>query len=453
MPTIIILIIFFGLAIAFLAYFIIKSIISPKKTSSMITLLKQGKYNASGKIAKQIIAKEPKNTDAHYCLGLSYAAEGKSELGLMEFKTVNQIGIFTKYCTEKVFRLKIAELYLRYDQPEEALKEYLLLIKLNPDEGEYYFKVGELFESRNKSDKAINYYRKALQLDGRNATAHYKLGHILYRNKKPVEAKAELELSVKLQPENYIAYFTLGKILKENHDYVAALVALEKAQREPTNKVKALVERGGCYMSMNNFEKAQSELERAVKLAENPAAPETLYGRYFLAACYEKVRNLDKAIEQWEQIYQKKPSFRDVAEKLSNYQELRTDDRIKDFVTANVKEFMAICQAMTVEMDLISQDINEIANGCQVIAIEGQSKWRAAKKMPKCLWFLRTPERVSETIVRSMQDYMKKQNINRGLIFSSSDFSRKAVEYAQNRPIDLQDKEKLQEILKKIKLS
>jgi tetratricopeptide (TPR) repeat protein len=44
-------------------------------------------------------------------------------------------------------------------------------------------------------------------------------------------------------------------------------------------KVKALVERGGCYMSMNSFDKAIPELERAIKLATNDSAAEVLYGQ------------------------------------------------------------------------------------------------------------------------------------------------------------------------------
>ena len=75
-------------------------------------------------------------------------------------------------------------------------------------------------------------------------------------------------------------------------------------------------------------------------------ASEALYGRYFLALCHEKTRNLDKAIEQWEKIYQKKASFRDVAEKLTQYQEYRTDDHMKDYLTCGKEEFAEICKAV-----------------------------------------------------------------------------------------------------------
>jgi tetratricopeptide (TPR) repeat protein len=93
------------------------------------------------------------------------------------------------------------------------------------------------------------------------ATAHYKLGALLVRMKKLVEAKVELELTLKLEPENYNAYFYIGKIIRRITTMWRPSWPSEKAQRDPTLKVKALVERGGCYMSMNSFDKAITELD------------------------------------------------------------------------------------------------------------------------------------------------------------------------------------------------
>ena len=70
--------------------------------------------------------------------------------------------------------------------------------------------------------------------------------------------------------------------------------------------------------------------------------------------------------------------------------------------------------------------------------------------MPKILRFLRVPEMISETTIRSLHEEMKKLNVSRGIILSSSNFSRKAVEYAETRPIDLINKDQLLEHLKKI---
>ncbi|MCX7787936.1 MAG: tetratricopeptide repeat protein [Spirochaetes bacterium] len=450
MPLMIIAIIILGVGIGFLAFFLIRSIIIPQKIATLETLVKQNKTAAAIRLARKMIAKDPRNVDAHYFLGLAYLAENKPELALMELKTVNSLGQFTEFCREVPFRRKIAELYTKFNQPEEALKEYLLLVKKDPNQPEYYFLIGQLFEERGKGAKAIEFYQKTIELDPKNWKAHFHLGMVLYRTKKIIESKEALEASLKLNPENFAAYFYLGRLLKENHDYTPALAAFEKAQKDPIYKTKALIERGTCFMSMNNFEKAASELERAVKTIKEGEENELLYAHYFLAYCYEKLRELERAIEHWEAIYIKKPNFKDVAEKLNQYQDLRQDDRVKDFLTVGRDEFLTQCKNMASTIGLSVQDVTEIHNGCQILGVEAQSKWRNARKIPKLLWFLRTTDPVDESAVRSLHEQMKQLNVTRGIILTSSSFSRLASEFAESRPIELWGKEKLLELLKSI---
>ncbi|MFP4564013.1 MAG: tetratricopeptide repeat protein [Spirochaetia bacterium] len=452
MPVIILLIIILGIALGVVTFFVVKSFIAPKKVANLANMLKQGKTGAVTRTAKQILAKEPRNTEAHYLLGKAYLAEDKNELALMEFKTVNQIGNYGGMCPEKQFREDIGRLFIKFNQPEEALKEYLLLIKMEPENGDYYFIAGTLFEERDKSEKALNYYRKTIQLEPRHSDAHYRLGFLLFRAKKPVEAKRELETAINLMPDNHKAYFYLGRLMKENHDYVSALHAFERAQRDPDFKVKALVERGVCYMNMQSYDSAISELERAIKLTAEDSSSETLYAKYFLAACYEKIRKIDQAVHLWEEIYTKKSSFRDVAEKLSSYQDIRADDRVKDYLTATMDQFHEICRRLTGALGLSVRDLNNIPNGCQVIAVEAESKWRNVRKVPKLIRFLRVADLIPESSIRAMHEEMKTLSVGRGIIATSSQFSRKAVDFAETRPIDLIDKDKLQNLLKKIEL-
>jgi tetratricopeptide (TPR) repeat protein len=452
MPAIIILIIIFGTAFGGITFFLIKTVIAPKRVATLLEYYRQSKYSAAIRMARQIIAKEPRNSEAHYLLGLSYLGDAKPELALMELKTVNQIGKFGGICPEVDFRKSIAALFSRYGQVEEALKEYLLLMKLEPMQADHYFHSAELFEERNKTEKALDFYRKTIEVEPRHSNAHYKLGYLLYRSKKPVEAKAELETAIKLRPDNYTAHFYLGRLMKEGHDYVAALHCFEKAQRDPDMKVKALVERGSCYMSMNNFDKAVSELERSIKLSKDEAATESLFARYFLALCYEKMRDIDHAVEQWEKIYAKKPQFRDVAEKLSQYQDLRTDDRLKDYLTVSTQEFHELCKAACTQMGLRVRDLSEIPNGCQIIAVDDDTRWRNTRKMPRLLHFLRVPEMIPESSVRSFSELMKKISVQRGIMVSSSNFSRVAMDFVESRPIDLIDKDKLQQLLKGVEM-
>ncbi|WP_028973767.1 tetratricopeptide repeat protein [Spirochaeta cellobiosiphila] len=442
-------VIVFGVAIGFFVAYIVKSLIAPKRISTLADLIKSGKTASAARIAKQIIAKEPRSLDAHYFLGKAYQMENKNELALMEYKTVNSIGNFDGMCDEKKFRNEIATLFQKFNQHEEALKEYLLLIKLEPHESEHFYNAGVLFEERNRGDKAVGYYKKALEINPRHSDSHFRLGLILYRNQRSMEAKNAFTEALKYNRENGQAHFYLGRIAKERQEYTAALKCFESSQKDPDLKIKSLIERGSCYLSIETPEKAISELERAIKLATDPKANETLYARYFLSLAYEKTRKFDEAIEQWEKIYGVKPNFKDVSQKLSSYQDLRVDDQMKDYLTAGKEHFMELCKNAVVKMGLVVQDIKEIPNGSQIIAIEGDSaKWRNTRKMPKLIRFLRIPDMIEENIIRDLHEEMKSLGANRAIIFSSSNFSRMAITFAESRPVDLMNKDKLQNYLK-----
>ncbi|HPE88107.1 MAG TPA: tetratricopeptide repeat protein [Spirochaetia bacterium] len=451
MSFVIILIVFFGIAVGVLSFFLIRMIVTPKRLSAVADLIKQGRYQAATKAVKAMLAKEPRNAAAHYYLGKIYQADGKPELALMEFKTVGDIGQFGHEIPEAEFRRLIADLYERFGQLEEALKEYILLAKGDPRNAEYFYQCARIFDERGKADVATKYARKAVELDPRHGKAHYMLGVILYKTKHPLEAKAEFELGLKFDPSNYDSYYYLGKLMKESNDYTGALLAFERAQKSPALKIKALVERGGTYMSQGSYDNAAIELERAVKLAKDDGSSEALYGRYFLSLCYEKMKNIDKAIEQWEKVYAKKPQFRDVAEKLTQYQEYRTDDRIKDYLTCGQEEFIELCKLTAMNgLNLAVRDVIPTPNGVDFITVENESdKWLGTKKMPRLLRFLRVSEQLDDSSVRSLIDNMKKLGIIRGVIVTSSGFNRSAMEFAENRSVELYHKEQLQELLKK----
>ncbi|MFP4209775.1 MAG: tetratricopeptide repeat protein [Alkalispirochaeta sp.] len=444
----IIFIIVLGLGIGFTTFYIVRNMVAPKKIARVAQLLKQNKNSAAIRTAKQLLQKDQRNPETHYLLGKAYLQDGKPELALMEYKAVNQIGIFDGTIPEVAFRREIAGLFMRFNQPDEALKEYLLLLQKDPHNGENYYQVGRLFESRNKAAKAVGYYRKAIEHQRGHGQAHLRLGLILYRAKKFTEAKQFLEKALRFQPEAYEAYYYIGRIQKESKDYAAALHSFEWSTKSPEYKAKSLIERGTAYMEMNNLERAVSELERAITYAGDPNESDALWAHYFLATCYERLRKIERAIEHWEAVYKVKPGFQDVAEKISQYQELRQDDVVKDFLTASQTDFREMCQRATAKMGFSIQSIADEPNGAKVIAVEAKTNWRNTKAMPHLIRFVRVAELIDEATVRETQEEMKSQNINRAAIVASSNFSRMAIDYAESRPIDLLNKDKLQKLLK-----
>ncbi|ADN01620.1 TPR domain protein [Spirochaeta thermophila DSM 6192] len=447
---IIIPIIIVGTGLGVFTFFLLKAILLPRRISSIAHLISQERYNQAIKMAKAIAERDPRNSEAHYLLGLAYLKTGRPELALMELKMVGRIGVFTEYCPEIQYRETIAELYKSFNQPEEALKEYLLLLKRYPEMPDYYYKCGQLFEMRNQSDRAFIYYRKAIELNPRYADAHFRLGALLYRMHKYPEARSELETALRYDPDILPAYYYLGKIYREAKEYHAALLSFEKSVRHPDYKLRSLIERGTCYLNMGDYESAIMELERAVKLSPEATNPEMLYARYFLSIAYEKRRRIEDALEQWEFIYRINPSFQDVGEKLAQYQDVHHDDRIKDFLTCNENLFLEICKSIIQAMNLAVTTIKPIPNGAEIIAVDVETKWRNTRKLPRLVRIYRTTEMIDEATVRATHEAMREQNLVRGVIVASAPFSKLAREYAETRPIDLYDKNVLQKLLQRI---
>jgi len=311
--------------IVFLIVFLVKKVILPKRAPAAADQLTKDKILKTIRTAKAVIEKDPKDAEAHYVLGKAYLADKREEQAFREYRSVSRLGIEGKNIPETEFRETIAGLYAKFHEEEEALKEYILLIKLRPENPEYYFQAGLLFSNRGRGDLAEQYLRKAVSLNHREGRYRFELGMRYYLAKKFKEAEGEFEASHKSNPADCQTLLYLGKVHKETRDFTGAIPFLEKATMEPDYKLRALVELGGCYMSLKMLDKAIPELERAVNIIVKEAEPDSLYARYFLAMCYEKKCDFIRAVVQWDKIYAQKKNFRDVGEKLTRYAEYRQE--------------------------------------------------------------------------------------------------------------------------------
>ena len=448
---IIVIVSFLAVVIISLIILIINNFVSPKKIEAIPRLLKQGKTTNAIKIAKQLLAKDPKNYLAHYYLGKAYLKENRTELAVIEYKNVNENALFGEGLDELVFRKEYSQLLLKYNQQNEALKNFLLLTKLDPHNADNFFQVGQIYEQQNRYDLALGFMQKCAMLDKKHARAHAEIGLMLYRTKQFNEAKKEIDIAIKLSPDTYSSYYYLGKILKDAKDIQGAIKSFEKAQRDPDVKQKAIIEHGSCYMMANRYDNAMVDFQRAIELDKENSQPETIYAHYFLATCYEKCRKIDKAIEQWEIIYKKNKGFRDVSAKLSEYKDLQANDYLKDYLTCSNEEFPMICKNAAIKglsLQVLSCDSTKW--GCQITGVnKSDESWMAVRKQVIMLRFYREPEPIEEQQIHDALDTMKSINSVKAFLFSSSGFNTAAKRFAENRPVELLEKQKLEAVLAK----
>ena len=439
-----------GVIFLVLIIYFVRQIWSPRKLDSIFTMLQSGMYKKAIRECQVILEKNERNHTAHFLLGKAYFLSNQMEQALLEFKYLTKINKYSDNSKEEDVRNYLAEIFLHFGQLEEAQKEFLLISRINPADFEVFFKIAKIFYERNYLENAYAYFLKSLNINNKHAESHYYLGLILYHTKKLSESVVHFNQAIQYDKMMYKANYYVGMIYKTNNNYNQAIQCFTNASRDPEFTQKSRLAKGLCFLESNDLNKAVIEFEQGLKdsIEEDNI---TLAIRYNLASCYEKMRDLSSAIEQWEKIANYKPNYSDVLEKLSIYQELRTDDHLKDFLTASNQIFEKICRDLVLSMGFdIAKFSSKSGNMVTIIATDAEGKWRNTKKSNRLIYILRENMPISEQLIRSIQEEMKTVNANRAICITSTKFSPVAQEFAAARPIDLIEKEGLADLLKKL---
>ncbi|MCS7298752.1 MAG: tetratricopeptide repeat protein [Spirochaetia bacterium] len=432
--------------------FLFRSFVQPLKLDAIKKKIDDKNYVGAIADLEEYIKKDEKNPLAHLYLADCYYMTNKRDLALVEYRQALSLGKFSNQSIEKQARYRMADIYVSLGQVEEAQKEFLLIVKMDPNDYKALYNIGKIFYERNMRDNALNYLSKAVKINSSFPDAWFYMGKIHLDANKYAEAMNAFINCVKNDPKNYEAHYNLGVIYKAMNNATKALQEFEIAERSPdTNlKLKAIYQIGLIASDNGNYDKAISEFQRALKYAteENNT---TIGIRYALASVYENRKQILEAIEQWERISQYRPNYLDVQEKLLRYSDLRMDDKLKDFVTCSTSTFEILSQKVLSELDydvIDSKVVND--NTVHMVALERSGKWSNVRQGKVFVVVTRSGEPVDDDILSLIVDKVKAIHGVKGLCITTSRFTPKAIRYAENRPVALIDRNELTKVLKKI---
>ncbi len=432
--------------------FLFRSFVQPLKLDSIKKKIDEKNYASAIADLEEYIKKDEKNPLAHLYLADCYYMTGKKDFALVEYRQALSLGKFSNQAIEKQARYRMADIYLSMGQAEEAQKEFLLIVKMDPNDYRALFNIGKIFYERNMKDNALNYLMKSVKINSSFADAWFYIGKIHLEANRYGEAMNAFINCVKNDPKNYEAHYSLGMIYKAMNNTTKALQEFEIAERSPDNnlKIKTIYQIGIIASESGNYDKAINEFQRALKYA-NEENSTTIAVRYALAGVYENRKQILEAIEQWEKIAQYRPNYMDVQEKLARYSDLRMDDKLKDFVTCSTSTFEIISQKIlsAMEYDVIdSKIIND--NLVHMVALERSGKWGAVRQGKVFVVVTRSGDPVDDDVLSFIVDKVKTLHGVKGICITTSKFTPKAIRYAENRPVVLIDRNELTKILKKI---
>ncbi|MGL4985676.1 MAG: tetratricopeptide repeat protein [Treponemataceae bacterium] len=433
-----------GIGIPIFTFLIIRALISPLKYTKIENLLEEKRIFDAIKQAKKILFVDAQDYQARLLLAKLYLAEQKDELALIELKFIMQIQDKKKLSWSKSFYIEyhkiLALVYMKLEKYNDALDEFLMLIKLEPKNAEYFFQVGKLLEKKGLYDQAALYYQQTGKIDKRHAKSFEAMGLLLLRFKKFDQARQAFETILTIDPEDMSIHYCLGQILKEEKKYPQALEAFNNALLSEELKQKAHIEKGFCFLEIDKIENAMVEFEYAVEASKKQNSKETLFSQYLLGFCYEKLEKFDHALSQWTNIYEKDKNFQNVAQKIEEYQIIKYNKKVKDFISLSNEYFIQYCLDILQEKLVFYPKKFEITPyGCKIIATHMQNAVDNNTEEKICFLFSRQDAPLSDDILRYQFSLFSLDGTSRMVVYSLSGYTQEAISFKQSKPIDLKN--------------
>jgi tetratricopeptide (TPR) repeat protein len=167
--------------------------------------------------------------------------------------------------------------YLEVNKPEKAQEALLRGVDLAPTDAQMRFQLGVAKDRLGKNAEAEAEFKKVLQMDPENTAAMNYLGYTWAdRGERLPEAEKLLRKAVSLEPENGAYLDSLGWVLYKEGNLKEAIPQLEKAVK--LNEDPLIYDHlGDAYEAAQDFTKAADAWQAAIRLdPKNQSYPKKL---------------------------------------------------------------------------------------------------------------------------------------------------------------------------------
>jgi len=204
--------------------------------------LKQGDTATAITDFQEAIRLRSINSTAHYALGKAYTKLGQLDKAYSELNTA--LSLKTNSAPAHI---AMGDVYRLQGNSVAAIKEYKAAIAIKAESEEAYLRLADLYQGRGDLEMAAAQLRSGLELTPGNSDLHRRLGDISLSLERPNDALKEYTTVLNTAPGD-----------------VAAVNGMTRALT-----LKAQKEAQGAYFLSNNFESAETYIQRAIALNPN----------------------------------------------------------------------------------------------------------------------------------------------------------------------------------------
>ncbi len=192
---------------------------------------------------------------------------------------------------------KLGELSVASGDFTQALSHFEKVVELNPRYSNLHKRLGHLYLDSDRAVESVAVYQKAIQESPVDAECREGLAYALYQLGDKELATAELQKAAMLDSHNPKYLRALAFLMMERKSYGDATRYFRQYLESVPHDAEARAAFGRLYFLQGFYNMAVTELESALKLK-----PSMTLLHAYLAQCYAKSGNVQKATEHFHQI-------------------------------------------------------------------------------------------------------------------------------------------------------
>lgn len=155
---------------------------------------------------------------------------------------------------------------------ESTFDEVKRKLQGNPNDVDLLYRLADLYDRNSQYNEAVDAYKKVIKVKPDMAYAYFKLGTVYDRMNNPSEAVKTFKEAQKYMPKNPVLYNNMGVAYGKLGKYSEEAEALKKAVRLRPNYTSARYNLGMTYLKLKNKKAATKEYEALKEFDEGAAA-------------------------------------------------------------------------------------------------------------------------------------------------------------------------------------
>ncbi|MDO6993806.1 tetratricopeptide repeat protein [Brachyspira innocens] len=411
------------------------------------SFISEGKNDMALLKLKDILAKDKSGTKRakiHAMIGDCYANMEEYSFAIVEYRHAIDDG----YNTPETI-LSLARALDKIDRKEEALAQYLTLLKEDDYKLIVDIEIGTIYYKNRQYDTAIKYFSDAIDIQPNNSEALKYKGFCFVNIGNYNEAISIMNNVYKKMPDDPMLNYNLGRAYKGREDYKTAIRYYSVSYKDKEYAVKSLYEMGLCYLKLENIESAIKTLEKAINY-ESYDKDLNLSILYTLSECYDMVGNINKSMEILEGIIVIDPNYRDANEKLNNYKDSRYSENIKKFFKLEGDDFINMALKITASIGLIPYSLKTTDKKYLIVFAKESNSLHSPKKI---IYFRTSYSPIFNDELVHLYEYAVNANISNAVLITCAMVSPDAIRYAAMSRIDIVGIKRLENLLEKAALT